>query len=67
MCLYENIKEGIIIWLLNFRKLNRQLKTSLVSQQNIFKKQSSHNESVVCTGFIVAEIIATEESLFAYI
>jgi hypothetical protein len=51
----------------DFRKINSQLKASLVSQQNIFKKQSSHNESVVCTSSVVAEIIATEGSLFAYI
>jgi hypothetical protein len=52
---------------MNFRKINSQLKASLVSQQNIFKKQSSQNESVVCTSSVGAEIIATEGSLFTYI
>jgi len=51
---------------MNFRKINSQLKASFISQQNILKKQSSHNESVVCASSVVAEIIATEGSLFAY-
>jgi hypothetical protein len=52
---------------MNFKKINSQLKASLVSPQNIFKKQSSYNESVVCTSSVVAEIIATEGSLFTHI
>jgi len=51
---------------MNFRKINSQLKASLISQQNIFKKQSSRNESFVCTSSVVAEIIATEGNLFTY-
>jgi hypothetical protein len=40
------------------------LKVSLVSQQNIFKKESSHNESGVCASSVMAEIFAKEGSLF---
>jgi hypothetical protein len=60
MCLYESKN----VWLVKFKKRNSQLKASLVSQQNICKKESTHNESCLCKS-VVAEIIANEGSLFA--